>query len=283
VKAVNEITQGQVIAIDGKQILVSLDGYAGKGAICMVNAWASENRIALGQCKVDEKSNEITAIPELLSLLEIAGCIITIDAIGCQTEIARQIVSQGGDYVLAVKENQGHLYEDLVYWFGLYLKEENPLSYVESYHKTTSKDHGQIELRQCFVLKAQAHQKSVPRLAEWEDIQSLVLILSERRVGKQVSTQARYYISSLEPDASKLLDAVRSHWEVENSLHWVLDVVFDEDRSRVRKDNAPQNLAVVRQIALNLLKNEKTAKGGVQAKHLQAAWGEDYLLKLLSV
>jgi predicted transposase YbfD/YdcC len=283
VKAVNQVTKGQVIAVDGKQLRGSLDNYLGKGAIYMVNAWANTNQVALGQRKVDAKSNEITAIPELLAMLEITGCIITIDAMGCQTEIAQQIVARQGDYVLAVKENQGHLYEDIAYLFELYLKEENPLSFLDGYHKTVDKDHGRIEIRQCWTLAADRYQQSVRRLAEWEQVHSLVLIVSERRIGQQVTTQARYFISSLKPDPIKLLEAVRSHWGVENSLHWVLDVVFDEDHSRIRKDNAPQNIAVIRQMALNLLKNEKTAKGGIQAKRLQAAWDENYLLKVLSV
>jgi len=283
VKAVSQVTRGQVIAVDGKQLRGSLDNYLGKGAIYMVNAWANTNQVALGQRKVDAKSNEITAIPELLAMLEISGCIITIDAMGCQTEIAQQIVARQGDYVLAVKENQGHLYEDIAYLFELYLKEENPLSFLDGYHKTVDKDHGRIEIRQCWTLAADRYHQSVRRLAEWEQIHSLVLIVSERRIGQQVTTQARYFISSLKPDPIKLLEAVRSHWGVENSLHWVLDVVFDEDHSRIRKDNAPQNIAVIRQMALNLLKNEKTAKGGIQAKRLQAAWDENYLLKVLSV
>jgi predicted transposase YbfD/YdcC len=283
VKAVNQVTDGQVIAIDGKQLRGSMNNYLGKGAIYMVNAWANTNQVALGQRKVDAKSNEITAIPELLAMLEISGCIITIDAMGCQTEIAHQIVAQQGDYVLAVKENQGHLYEDITYLFELYLKEENPLSLVDGYHKTVDKDHGRIEIRQCWTLAADRYLQSVRRLAEWDQVSSLVLIISERRIGQQVTTQARYFISSLQPNAPKLLEAVRSHWGVENSLHWVLDMVFDEDRSRIRKDNAPQNIAVIRQMALNLLKHEKTARGGVQAKRLQAAWDENYLLKVLAV
>ncbi len=283
VRAVNQITNGQVIAVDGKKLCGSLDNYLGKGAIYMVNAWASANQVALGQRQVNEKSNEITAIPELLAMLEIAGCIITIDAIGCQTEIAHQIVAAKADYVLAVKENQPHLSQDLTYLFELYLKADDPMFYFSDYQKTVDKDHGRIEIRQCWTLPAQAYLSSVRRLDEWENIRSLVMILSERRIGEQTTIQARYFISSLEPKASQVLAAVRSHWGVENQLHWILDVVFDEDHSRIRKDHAPQNFAVIRQIALNLLKQEKTAKGGIQAKRLQAAWDTDYLLKIISV
>jgi predicted transposase YbfD/YdcC len=282
-RAVNQITSGQVIAVDGKKLCGSLDNYLGKGAIYMVNAWASANQVALGQRQVDEKSNEITAIPELLAMLEIAGCIITIDAIGCQTEIAHQIVTAKADYVLAVKENQPHLSEDITYLFDLYLKADNPMSYFSDYQKTVDKDHGRIEIRQCWTLPATRYLSSVRRLDEWEKIRSLAMILSERRIGEQTTLQARYFISSLEPKAAQILASVRSHWGVENQLHWVLDVVFDEDHSRIRKDHAPQNFAVIRQIGLNLLKQEKTAKGGIQAKRLQAAWDIDYLLKVISV
>jgi len=283
VKAVQEVTKGQVIALDGKQLRGSMDTYAGKGAIYMVNAWASSNQMALGQQKVEDKSNEITAIPKLLEMLEISGCIITMDAIGCQTEIASQIVDQHGDYVLAVKENQANLYEDLAALFGLYLKERDPHLDQDDYYKTVDKDHGRIEIRQCWTLAANPFERSIRHLEEWKQIRSLVLITSERRIGQVTSTQDRYFISSLPPNAAKLLAAVRSHWGIENGLHWQLDIVFDEDHSRVRKDNAPQNLAVIRQIALNLLKNEKNARGGLQAKRLQAAWDENYLLKVLSV
>lgn len=283
VKAVNQVTKGQVIAIDGKQLRGSMDKYIGKGAIYLVNAWASDNHIALGQRKVDAKSNEITAIPELLKMIEIAGCIITIDAMGCQTEIAHQIIAGQGDYVLAVKGNQGHLHDDISRLFELFTKETNSISYIDDYYKTVEKDHGRIEIRQCWTLDVNRFQLSLPNLAEWDQLHSLIRIVSERRIGDETSFQTRYFISSLEPKASKLLEAVRSHWEIENSLHWVLDVVFNEDKSRVRKGNAPQNLGVIRQMALNLLKNEKSAKGGIQSKRLQAALDENYLLKVLSV
>lgn len=283
VKAVQEVTKGQVIALDGKQLRGSMDGYAGKGAIYMVNAWASENHMVIGQRKVDNKSNEITAIPELLEMLEISGCIITIDAIGCQTEIAGQIVGQGGDYVLAVKDNQQHLHEDLARLFEWFLQTRDPAYDTDDYCKTVEKDHGRIEIRQCWALNTTLFGDHIRNLTAWKQIRSLVLITSERRIGEEISIQSRYFISSLPPQAEKLLSAVRSHWGIENSLHWQLDITFDEDHSRIRKDNAPQNIAVIRQLALNLLKKEKTAKGGLQSKRLQAGWDEKYLLKVLSV
>jgi predicted transposase YbfD/YdcC len=239
VKAVEEVTKGQMIALEGKQLRCSLDGYLGKGAIYMLNAWASDKHMALGQRKVDEKSNEITAIPELLDMLEVVGCTITIDAMGCQTAIAHQIVAKQADYVLAVKENQGHLYEDISYLFDLYLKEDNPLEFIDDYHKTAGKDHGRLETRRYYTLAAERYSASVRNLAEREHIRSLVLVIFECQIRVETTTKSRYFISSAPPVASKMLEAVCSHWGVENGLHWILGVVFDEDYSRVRKDNAP--------------------------------------------
>lgn len=282
VKAVNQVTRGQVVAIDGKQVRRSMDSYRGKGAIYMVSAWAEENRIVLGQRKVADKSNEITAIPELLDLLEVAGCIVTIDAIGCQKEIAQKIVTQRAEYVLAVKENQPRLYEAIEYLFRIPLQDENPMQWIEDHHKTVDKGHGRIETRQCWTLRAANYLEGVPGLEEWPRLKTLVRMSSERRIGDQVHQEARYYITSLEPKAKKILAAIRGHWGIENRLHWILDVAFDEDHNRARKDHAPANLTVIRHIAMNLLRQEKTAKGGIQAKRLQAAWDESYLLQVLS-
>jgi predicted transposase YbfD/YdcC len=281
VQAINELTQGQVIAIDGKQLRGSQDSQLGKNAIYMVSAWATENQLVLGQRKVDDKSNEITAIPKLLKLLEVKGCIVTIDAIGTQTKIAKTIRERGGDYILAVKENQRHLYEDIQDLFEddrQYNFEGVPYSYA----KMVTKDHGRIEIRQCWSISDPEYLANVRDLHHWEDVQTLVMILSERRIGEQVEQQTRYFITSLENQADRILQAKRSYWGIENRLHWVLDIAFQEDRSRVRKDNAPQNFAVIRHMALNLLKQEKTAKGGVQAKRLQCGWDTDYLLKVLA-
>lgn len=283
VQAVNKVTKGQVIAIDGKEIRHSFDQTLGKKAIHLVSAWANENRLVLTQRKVDRKTNEITVIPELLDALEVAGCIITIDAIGCQKEIASKIVERQADYVLAVKENQGHLYEDIEYLFGLYLKELNPLQYVNDYAKTVNKNHGRMEIRECWTLSATYYQQSIRNAGEWEHLTSLVCIRRERRLGEKVQVEMGYYIASLAPKADHLLQAIRDHWGIENSVHWVLDVVFNEDQSRVRKDHAPENLAIIRKIALNLLRNEKTAKVGLHAKRLKCAWDESYFLKVLSI
>jgi len=281
VQAINELTQGQVIAIDGKQLRGSRDEGTGKHAIYMVSAWATENQLVLGQRKVDDKSNEITAIPQLLKLLEVKGCIVTVDAIGTQTKIAKTILSQGGDYILAVKENQGHLYEDIHDLF-----EDNQLfnyeSVPHSYAKMVNKNHGRIETRQCWTISDPQYLANIRDLQRWEGVKTLVMILSERRIGEDVEVQDRYFISSLESQAERILQAKRSYWGIENRLHWVLDIAFNEDRSRVRKDNAPHNFAVLRHMALNLLKQEKTAKGGIKAKRLQCGWNVDYLLKVLA-
>ena len=281
VQAINQLTQGQVIAIDGKQLRGSQDNGIGKNAIYMVSAWATENQLVLGQRKVDDKSNEITAIPKLLKLLEVKGCIVMVDAIGTQTKIAKTIIERGGDYILAVKENQGHLYEDIHDLFA----DNQQFNYEgipHSYAKVVNKDHGRIEIRQCWTISDPEYLANIRDLKRWEGIQTLVMIQSERRIGEESEVQDRYFISSLESNADKILRAKRSYWGIENRLHWVLDIAFNEDRSRVRKDNAPQNFAVLRHMALNLLKQEKTAKGGIKAKRLQCGWNTDYLLKVLA-
>lgn len=281
VQAINEITQGQVIAIDGKLLRGSADAVKGKPAINLVSAWATANQLVLGQVKVDEHSNEITAIPRLLSLLELSGCLITIDAIGTQHEIAAQIVEQGGDYLMSVKENQGRLYADLEYLFQWERAEEfrnSPCSYA----KQVNKNHGRLEIRECWATSDEEYLNYLRERDQWREVKTLAMICSKRQIGEEVEVKYRYFISSLLAPANKILKSKRAHWRVENQLHWVLDIAFNEDACRVRKDHAPENLAIIRHLALNLLKQEKTAKGGIQAKRLLAGWNNDYLLKVLS-
>lgn len=281
VKALQEVTQGQVIGIDGKQMRGSQDQRNGKPAIHMVSAWAEKNHLVLGQRKVAEKSNEITAIPELLRLLEIKGCIVTIDALGTQTKIAKQIVEAEGDYLLAVKHNQGKLYQDLELLFS-YDQQHGFQEAPYDYAKEVKKGHGRIDVRECWATSDPEYLASATSAQKWAGLQSLVMIVRRRIVDGEETVKTRFYISSLPDNAQKILKATRQHWSIENCLHWVLDVAFNEDRSRVRKDHAPANLAVLRHMAVNLLKQETSAKGGIKAKRLQAGWNEDYLLKVLS-
>lgn len=280
VQAIEELTAGQVIAVDGKQLRCSHDQQTGKEAIYMVSAWTTRNQLVLGQTKVADKSNEITAIPELLRLLGITGCIVTIDAIGTQTKIAETIVAGGGDYLLAVKENQGHLFEDIHCLFEVDVAHGIDKA-QHSHAQTVNKGHGRLEIRECWVTEQEEYLALVRKHQNWKGLRSVVRIVSQRNFGKKNETQTRYFISSLSADAKTILKVKRSHWKIENQLHWVLDIAFREDEGRVRKDHSAENLAVLRHVALNLLKQEKTAKGGIHAKRLQAGWNNDYLLTIL--
>jgi predicted transposase YbfD/YdcC len=281
IQAVASITEGQVVAIDGKNLRRSHDRTLGKSAIYMVSAWAEANRLVLGQRKVDDKSNEITAVPQLLQVLDIAGCIVTTDAMGCQKKIVDAIREQDADYVLAVKENQGGLYDSIEDLFA-YANEIAFQDVIHDVHETVNKGHGRIEIRQCWTITDPTFLAYVPDLDKWRDLNTLIMVQSERREASETTHKTRYYISSLGKDAKRALHAVRRHWSIENELHWVLDIAFREDESRVRKGYGAQNLAILRHIALNLLKQDTTAKGGIKAKRLQAAWNEDYLASILS-
>lgn len=281
VRAVNALIRGQIVNIDGKCLRGSNDQRLGKRAITMVSAWAAENELVLGQRKVNEKSNEITAIPELLKILAIGGCIVTIDAMGTQTEIAKTIIEREADYVLSVKDNQGHLLEDLTMLFEV--DQELHFKYASlDHYQEVHKGHGRIEIRECWSTSNLGYLKLIRGRENWVGLQSIAMIACTRIIAGQESRDVRYYISSLPSEAKRILRAVRKHWSIENGLHWILDVAMNEDHSRIRKDQAPENFAVLRHIALNLLKQEKTIKVGVHAKQLKAALSDEYLLTVLA-
>ena len=273
IAAVTHKTEGQVIAIDGKTLRRSHDQSKDKKAIHMISAWASANQVVLGQLKTDDKSNEITAIPYLLKLLDISECIVTIDAAGAQKKIARTIREKGADYVLALKENQKALYDDCVLFFDQMdaLAGED---FAFERHETVDGGHGRIETRTYFMTS------DIDWLAgreKWADLKSIGMVERTREIKGRQSREKHYYISSLECDAERFGEAVRSHWGIENKVHWVLDIAFREDESRVRSGHAPENLAVLRHIAANILRNNSSFKGSIKTKRLNAAMDIDYL------
>ncbi len=274
----------QVVAIDGKTLRRSHDRGVGKGALHLVSAWATANGLVMGQVATDAKSNEITAIPVLLELLALEGATVTIDAMGCQTAIATQIVDQGADDVLALKDNHEKLHDrvkrafadaDIVAGTALPLADLVP-------HTTHEKGHGRIEHRRCLAIGDPDYLDFIDPDHAWPNLKSVVLIESTRRIGETVSTEARHYLSSLPADATALSAAVRSHWGIENRLHWVLDMAFREDDCRVRVGHAPENLAIVRHFALNLLRQDRSSKGSVPTKRFRAALDDAYLRSVLN-
>jgi len=277
IQALHEITAGQVVAIDGKTLRRSYDKASGKSAIHMVSAWATTNHVSLGQVVVDEKSNEITAIPKLLEMLEITGSLVTIDAAGCQVEIAEKIVEAKADYVLTVKKNQAKLHE-AISWFFLSKREQDFAGVRVSRHETQEKGHGREEKRSYFVCAA---PRDLPDRKRWPNLRAIGWTINDVMRDGNRCYEMRYYILSRKLSAKEFAVAVRSHWSIENNLHWQLDVTFGEDQSRVRKGHADTNLSILRRTALSLLKNNKTVKVGVKNKRLNAAWDDDYLQQVL--
>ena len=281
VKGISELTQGQVIAIDGKTLRRSHDKSSAKAPIHMVSAWATENSLVLGQTKVEAKSNEITAIPHLLKMLEVSGCIVTIDAKGCQKEIAKTIIERGAYYVLSLKKNQPQLHRDVSDTFA-YAREDGFSGIAHDFHETVEKNHGRIEKRRCWTTSEPDHLNYMNEGGQWKNLASIGMVEAQRSVNGKTSVETRFYISSLPGDAKVLLAAIRGHWGIENSLHWVLDISFREDESRVRTGNAAGNLALIRHMALNLLKQDNTSKASIKGKRKRAGWDSDYLLAVIS-
>lgn len=272
VKDTRTSLEGTVVAIDGKSVRRSHG--TGERPLHIVSAFATESGLVLGQRKVDGKSNEITAIPELLQMLALKGCIVTIDAMGTQGWIVKKIKEQGADYVLAAKGNQGRLYRDIKKVF-----ESVDRSHMT--HATTmEKSHGRGEVRECWVTNDLSTIRDLPR---WEGLRSIAAITDTRTIDGKTTATTRYFISSLDTDASKTLAAVRAHWKIENSLHWSLDMAFREDYARARLGHAQENLALVRKLALNMLKRDTETKGSLIGKRKRAGWNEEYLLKVAGI
>jgi predicted transposase YbfD/YdcC len=273
-----EVTKGEVVAIDGKTLRRSFRDAGNKAFVHMVSAWAASNRVVLGQVKTEEKSNEITAIPRLLEVLHIKGAVVTIDAMGCQKEIAEKIVRGGADYMLAVKDNQPTLLADIQAAFAAATDDPN-FDNIVSFAETTNKGHGRTEVRRCLACYDLAH---ISRRADWMKLGCVVLVEVDRTVGDKTSTEQRYYISSQKRlPAKTALATVRAHWGIENRLHWVLDLAFREDDCRIRAGNAAENFAVLRHFTMNLLKNVQS-KVGIKTRRLQAGWDHQFLLHVLA-
>jgi predicted transposase YbfD/YdcC len=276
-QALSEASGGEIIAIDGKTLRHSFDQATSTAAIHMVSAWASANRLVLGQLKVEEKSNEITAIPKLLHLLDLKGAVVTIDAMGCQREIAKTITERGADYVLALKDNHPTLSEAVT----LFLNDARDTAFADiehAYHETVDGDHGRIETRRYWITSA---IEWLGAKASWSNLQSVGMVESRREIGDTVQSDTRYFLTSLPAQGMRFAHAVRQHWGIENALHWVLDVSFAEDACRIRKEKGAQTFAVLRHIAVNLLRREPHHKRGIKARRKRAGWDRDYLVQVL--
>lgn len=278
INSIRPILGREVVAVDGKTVRRSHDG-DGKAAIHMVSAWAAENNLVLGQVKTEEKSNEITAIPKLLQVLALKDCLVTIDAMGCQKTIAETIVDRGGDYLLAVKDNQPKLKEAI----EATLRHRKAAAYLNpmiDYFENSQKSRDRDEIRRCWTT---ASLSKLDMVGDWKGLAQIAMVESERTIRGKTSVEQRYYICSAQASAQEILQATRNHWGIENKLHWVLDMAFREDECRVRKGYGAENLARLRHIALNLLKQDKTTKAGIKNRRLRAGWDQEYLLHLLNI
>lgn len=282
--SLRRLVAGEVVAVDGKQLRRSHDGCAGVGAVHLISAWATQNGLLLGQVRQAAKENEIVAVPELLEQLHLAGCLVTADAMNCQVATAQTIVDKHGDYLLALKANQPALYDDTLQLFND-LAASGGKAYPHSYAREVSAGHGRIETRQAWVIADAPTLHLLESTQRWPKLQALIKLTSERRLPAQehVSTEDRYYIASLPLPAADAVTATRAHWQIENSLHWVLDMAFREDESRLRKDNGAENFAILRRMALSVLKKDTTVKLGIKNKRLRAGWDHAYLLHLLKL
>lgn len=280
-KWVNEqvkLSNGEVVAIDGKTLRGSHNKAQAQDAIEIVSAWAASQRLTIGQTKVADNSNEITAVPEVLSKLNIEGCIVTVDAINCQKTIATQIRGQKADYVLALKGNHKNLRDQVAEYLNS-VREDRTVGFEISSHQTVDGDHGRIETRRYWQATA---PDFLPDKNAWRDLKSVGMVEATRDLNGQVTKEVRYYLSSLPVNSEVFGNAIRSHWGIENSCHWMLDVVFREDQCRIRVGNAAENMSTLRRLALNLLRRDKSEKCGIQIKRLKAALDESYLLKVLT-
>lgn len=274
------VTAGDVIAVDGKTLRRSHDRANGGTALHLISAWATETGVSLGQWAVPDHTNEITALPVVLQTVTLPGTIITLDAMGCQREIAETITAQGGDYVLALKGNQTQVHADVRDFFidGLATGFAAPVDRAETHEQ----GHGRIEKRTCWATEDAALLTYLDPDGRWAGLRSVALVQAERTIGATKTIEQRYYLSSLPADAVRINQIVRTHWQIENHLHWVLDTAFDEDRCRVRMGDGAQNLALLRKVALSLLKRDTKSKVGIKGRRLKAGWDEQYLLHILT-
>ncbi len=273
VQDISESLKGKTVAIDGKTLRGPHDRAIGKSPAHMISAWSSDIRMVLGQLTTDAKSNEITAIPELIKTLALEGAIVTIDTMGCQKKITHAIIDEKADYVIQVKDNQKCLREDIALFF------QDTANGTTDFCETIDGEHGRIETRQYLTT---SDIDWLPGKHLWAGMKTIAMVTRQREIKGKTSTEKSYFISSLNNDAAAIANAIRAHWGIENSLHWCLDIAFREDHCRIRKDHAPENFGIIRHMAINLLKRETSLKGGIQAKRLKAAWDHDYLLKILA-